>query len=31
MWNWFGGQWWTWLIWGGLAVVLFTLLSGNQA
>jgi hypothetical protein len=30
MWNWFGGSWWTWLIWGGIAVVILLALSGAQ-
>jgi hypothetical protein len=31
MWNWFGGGWWTWLIWGGIAIILYTILTTQQA
>lgn len=30
MWDWFGGNWWAWLFWGGLALIIYTLLTGGS-
>ena len=27
MWSWFGGGWWTWLLWGGIALVVWAVLN----
>lgn len=26
----FGGSWWSWLIWGGIAVIAWALISGQN-
>jgi hypothetical protein len=30
MWDWFGGSgWWSWIVWGGIALLVWYLLSGQ--
>ena len=31
MWNLFGGSWWSWLIFGGIAIILYTVLTNATA